>query len=282
MRRSFLVKTIFCISLLFLFMFMVAPVTWLFITTISPERELSTPHLFPTKPSFENYARLLLSKGGKETAIYMSAVKSSVIVSFSTTILALCIGLPAAYAFARLKFSGNAKLLTALSMCMMIPGISLLIPIYNLFFNVLGLYDSYASIIFAHTTFTLPFSILIMRGYFASIPRDLEEAARVDGCTRVSSLIRIILPLSLPGITATSIFIFLASWDEFLFVLTLTYTNDALSTLPVMLANFIGRYTSEWGLICTGGFVASIIPVLLALVLQRYIIRGLTAGALKG
>ena len=162
----------------------------------------------------------------------------------------------------------------------MLPPIALILPLYQIM-GALGLRDTPIALIVVYSSFVTPFVIWIMRGYIASISPDLDDAARVDGCSRLGALVRVIVPISGPGLVSTALLAFLMAWDEFLYALILTSTN-ASKTLPVALNDFIGRYGLDFGLLATGGVIAALPPVLIAFVFQRYIVAGLTTGGVKG
>ncbi len=162
----------------------------------------------------------------------------------------------------------------------MIPEISLVIPMY-LFATRFGLFNTPLILVITYLSFALPFAIWLMAAFFGTIPVELEDAARIDGCNRFETLWRVILPISSPGLVSTGLFVFLSAWDEFFFALILTSTVSA-KTVPVAIAEFTGRYVVDVGGMMTGGVLAAIPPVLLSLLFQRYIVSGLTAGAVKG
>jgi len=162
----------------------------------------------------------------------------------------------------------------------MLPPIALVIPLY-LGLAALGLLDTKTGLVVTYCSIVTPFCLWTMSNYYLSLPPDLEDAARVDGCSRVGALVRVILPLSRPGVLTTGMFGFLLAWDEFLFSLIFTSTTNA-KTIPVAIAEFTGKYSSDFGLIAAGGVLATLPPLVLALVFQRYIAGGLTSGAVKG
>jgi multiple sugar transport system permease protein len=189
-------------------------------------------------------------------------------------------GTLAGYAFARFNIPQKRTLLLVVLGSQLLPSISLIIPLFRMFKNA-GLLDTLWALILAYTTFSLPFVVWIMAGYFQSVPLELEEAARIDGASRFGAFSRITLPLAAPGLAATAVFTLLNVWDEFFFALIFASTY-ASKTLPVALAEFIGRHSVNWGLLVTGGFIASLPPIVLSLVFYRYIVSGLSAGGLKG
>ena len=265
-------------------LFIYLPVAWLIISSISTRAELlSTPiHWIPQQPTFENYLDILLPvQGTSEVAkTFRITLMNSLIVATSVTVIALVIGSLASYALVRLRFPFRQPLLIGILGTRMIPEISLVIPLY-LFATRIGLFNSPAILIITYLSFALPFAIWLMAAFFDTIPVELEDAARIDGCSRLEILWRIILPISAPGLVSTGLFVFLTAWDEFFFALILTSTIAA-KTVPVAIAEFTGRYVVDVGGMMTGGVLAAIPPVLLSLLFQRYIVSGLTAGAVKG
>jgi multiple sugar transport system permease protein len=162
----------------------------------------------------------------------------------------------------------------------MLPAVSIIIPMYMIM-RVIGILDNVLSLIVSYTTLTLPFSIWILKSYFQTIPRDLEDAARVDRCNWLNMMIRVFLPVAAPGLVAAGIFSFLISWKDFLFALMFT-ASDASKTIPVVVAEFVGPGQTPRTLMATGGVLAVIPPLILALIFQRLIVQGLVAGAVKG
>jgi multiple sugar transport system permease protein len=278
--RIILLSFLVLLALLFVYV----PVAWLVISSVSSRSELlSTPiHWIPQHPTFQNYINILFpSQGTSEVAkTFRITLWNSLMVATSVTIIALVFGSIAAYALIRLRFPFRQTLLIGILGTRMIPEISLVIPIY-LFATRFGLFNSPIILIITYLSFALPFAIWLMAAFFESIPVELEDAARIDGCTRLETLWRIILPISTPGLVSTGLFVFLTAWDEFFFALILTSTVSA-KTVPVAIAEFTGRYVVDVGGMMTGGVLAAIPPVLLSLLFQRYIVSGLTAGAVKG
>src|SRR5439155_7534108 len=201
------------------------------------------------------------------------------IVAAATVVVSTTVGIFGAYAFARLRFRGRRPILLLFLSTYMVPPIALVIPLYLLMVQ-LHLLDTRLGLIVVYCSFITPFVLWIMSGYFRSIPRELEDAARVDGSTRLGALFRVVLPLARPGILATALFGFLLAWDEFLYALIFT-SSTAAKTIPVAIAEFTGRFTVDFGMIAAGGVIAAIPPLLIAFMFQRYIVGGLAAGAIK-
>jgi len=272
------------ILVLLVLIFIYLPVAWLVISSVSTRSELlSTPiHWIPQQPTLQNYINILFpAQGTSEVAkTFRITLWNSLLVASSVTMIALIFGSLASYALVRLRFPFQRSMLIGILGTRMIPEISLVIPLY-LFATRFGLFNSPIILIITYLSFALPFAIWLMAAFFDTIPTELEDAARIDGCTRLETLWKIIMPISAPGLVSTGLFVFLTAWDEFFFALILTSTVSA-KTVPVAIAEFTGRYVVDVGGMMTGGMLAAIPPVLLSLIFQRYIVSGLTAGAVKG
>jgi multiple sugar transport system permease protein len=282
--KKFLRTLLRVLLVLLVILFIYLPVAWLIISSISTRSELlSTPiHWIPQQPTFQNYISILApGQGTSEVAkTFRITLWNSLLVASSVTIIALTLGSLASYALIRLRFPFRQSMLIGILGTRMIPEISLVIPLY-LFATRFGLFNSPVILIITYLSFALPFAIWLMAAFFNTIPVELEDAARIDGCNRIETLFRIIMPISAPGLVSTGLFVFLTAWDEFFFALILTSTVSA-KTVPVAIAEFTGRYVVDVGGMMTGGVLAAIPPVLLSLIFQRYIVSGLTAGAVKG
>jgi multiple sugar transport system permease protein len=260
-----------------------APFAWLLISSVAAPVDLLARPLkwIPEHISFDRFVQLTVgSQPNDQAQGFRSALLNSSLIASTVTALSMVVGTLAAYAFARLRFPGRGWLILAFMATYMLPPIALILPLYQIM-GALGLRDTPLALILIYSSFVTPFVIWIMRGYIATIPSDLDDAARVDGCSRLGALVRVILPVSTPGLLSTALLAFLLAWDEFLYALILTSTN-ASKTLPVALNDFIGRYGLDFGLLATGGVIAAIPPVLIAFVFQRSIVAGLTAGGVKG
>jgi multiple sugar transport system permease protein len=235
----------------------------------------------PSSISFDRFADLTVGSSPDDTALgFRSAIINSTIIATAVTAVSLVAGTLAAYAFARLRFPGHGWLILAFMATYMLPPIALILPLYQIM-NLLGLRDTPLALIVIYSSFVTPFVIWIMRGYIATIPSELDDAARIDGCSRLGVLWRVIVPVALPGLLSTALLAFLMAWDEFLYALIMTQTN-ASKTLPVAINDFIGRFGVDFGLLAAGGVIAALPPVLIAFVFQRYIVAGLTSGGVKG
>ncbi len=281
-RHGLLRRILFPVGLVFFVVFSLAPFAWMVLSSFMYKAQLLTdPFALPPRLTLDNYVRLFTSANdGIGAANFIRAIVNSLGICAVTTAISLVVGSIGGYAFARLRFPFKNALLLFLLAIQFLPAVTVIIPMYMMG-RAAHLLDTWWILVFAYTSFALPFTLWIMRGYFESIPRSLENAARIDGCSRLGSFVRVVLPLSAPGFAATAIFTFLNAWDEFFFALIFTSTYAA-KTLPVALSEFTGRHSIDFGLLMSGGVVANVVPVLIALSMQRYIVRGLTAGGVKG
>jgi multiple sugar transport system permease protein len=276
MNKKISKMSIFVYLLLALFLiFTLFPFVWSFITSIKPHNELFTLKLryFPHHPTLQNYSDLFAKTD------FLKNMGNSFIIAISTAILSLLVSILAAYAFSRYEFHGKYLMLISFLMINMFPTVLLMIPLYSIMRKIGLLYTPY-SLIIAYSTFTIPFSIWLLTGYFNELPISLEEAAIVDGCTRPQAFIKILMPLTIPGIIATGIYIFITAWNEFVFAVM--FTNQATRTLPVALQSFIGEFDIQWGLLTAGGVITTIPILLMFMFVQKKLVEGLTAGAVKG
>jgi multiple sugar transport system permease protein len=251
------------------------PFLWLLKTSLVPESRIFVRPLeyLPSTVTLENFVMLF------ERMNFLGYFANSFIVAIGSTVVGLIISMSSSYAFARFRFPGRRFFMTLFLIIPMFPTVLILIPIYDIM-RVTGLLNTYASLIVAYSSFTIPFAVWMMTGYFAALPVEMEEAARVDGCSRLGAFVRVLLPTAVPGISATALYIFIVSWNEYTFAAMLAQ-DEAVRTLPVALQFFITEFTVNWGLLAAGGVIVSLPVILLFLVLQRQLIAGLTAGAVK-
>jgi multiple sugar transport system permease protein len=254
-----------------------APFLWMILTSIKspPDLFASTLQILPRNGVvWDAYARIW-SAGG-----FARYFLNSLWVSTAATGLSVALSILAALAFARYPFAGRNALLLLILVTQLFPLVLLVPPTYAIMRD-LRILDTHLSLIVAYVSFALPFSIWMLTGYFRSIPEELEEAARIDGATRFGAHARVTLPLAGPGIAATVIYCFILAWNEVLFATTFISTA-ALRTLPIGLQAFIGQYQTDWNLLMAGAVLTTIPVVVLFVFLQRYLVAGLTAGAVKG
>ena len=264
-------------------LFILLPIAWLVISSISTRAELlSVPiHWIPEHPNLRNYIDILTpgTVASEVARTFKATLRNSLIIATSVTAISLVVGSLAAYALVRINTPFRSGVLIGIMSTRMIPEVSLVIPLYILAAR-LRLLNTPMVLIATYLCFALPFAIWLMAAFFQTIPMELEDAALIDGCSRLKILFQIILPISTPGLVSTAIFVFMTAWDEFFFALIFTSTVAA-KTVPVAIAEFTGRYVVDVTAMMTGGVLAAIPPVLLALIFQRYIVSGLMSGAVK-
>lgn len=252
------------------------PVFWMVSSSLKPSTEMFARNitLLPKVVSWQNYIAVWTQT---PFAVYFW---NSFKVATISTLLALVVSMYAAYAMARINFPGKNLFGIALLVTQMFPGILFVIPLFQII-KALNLFDTHYALIIAYVAYALPFSIWMMRGFFAAIPMELEDAAAVDGATPLGTLHRVILPLSGPGIAAVTMYNFIRSWNEFLFALVFLQSTD-LFTLPLGLASFTEEYSFRWDLLMAGASSVSIPILIVFLVMNRFIVQGLLGGAVKG
>jgi ABC-type glycerol-3-phosphate transport system permease component len=255
---------------------MLFPILWMFVVSLKTEDETYTTPLvwWPKNPTLQNYVTMW------DALDFDRYFLNTAIVAGATTILSIVLAAPAAYAFARYRFTGARPLGTFLLSTQLFPRVILIVP-YFMIMRELGLINSYTSLILIYISFALPFCVWMMRGYLATLPVEIDEASLIDGCGPFGTFLRIALPLCMPGIVATAIFSFLVGWNEFLFALMLT-TEKEMSVVTVGLASLIGEYKTQWNEMMAAAIVGSLPAMILYAALERYLVQGLASGATKG
>ena len=234
------------------------------------------PHTF----TLENFENLMSARGGRGELLFLEHTLNSVIVALATTVVGVVLSCTAAYALSRFRFPGRKMGLTTFLVVQMFPATLLLLPLYVIL-DKLGLLNSITGLVLVYSTTAIPFCVWTLKGYFDTLPRELEEAARIDGASQWMIFRKIILPLARPGIAVTALFSFMTAWNEFIMASTFM-TDESKFTLPVLIQSSVGQFSSDYGLFAAGAVVTSI-PVMVAFyVLQKYLVGGLTAGAVKG
>jgi multiple sugar transport system permease protein len=252
------------------------PLYWMVTTSLKPQGELFTnpPTWFPTHLDFSAYATAVFGN-----AQMMQSIGNSLIISIGATIVTLVISAPAAYAFARLKLAWSGVLLFPFLLAQLLPTINLALPLYTLF-TQFGLINSYAGLILANSVINLPFAVIVLRPFYLGIPKEMEEAAAIDGANRFQAFMRIILPIVRPGLVTVGAFSFVMTWGEFTLGLTLA-TVPNVQPVTVTLNTFIGQYGVQWGPLMAASTIVAVPIVILFIVFQRYITGGLSAGSVK-
>lgn len=256
--------------------FAMGPIVWTVLTSLKTESEIVSRDFsfLPASLSLENYVTLWERSG------YPHLLRNSAIVTGLTVLMSLIFGTIAAYSISRYRFRGRSSLMIFYLVIRMFPFTLLLIPLFIMLRN-LGLFDTHFGLALTYTTFLLPLCVWMLKGFFDGIPPDLEEASRVDGSTRLGALIRIVLPLARQGIAATTVFIAIGAWNEYVWALLLTTSNGA-RTWPVGLQLMVGEFQMPWGVLSASGII-SIIPIIIGFaIVQRALVSGLMAGGVKG
>lgn len=266
-------------------LWLIGPFLWLFISSISEQRDLlARPMpLIPPNPSFANYAKifgLVDFHAQHQSAQILPSLGNSVVVTLIVTALNIVLGSGAGYVYARFRHPVLRITLYAILFTRMLP-VVVLMPALFLIMRQLGLQNTLTGLVLAYCSFTFPFTIWILKSYFETIPRELEESALVDGCSRLQAFVKVILPVSGPGLVAAGAFTFVLCWNEFLVAQVLN-SKQGTTTLPPTVAGMLGQANIDYSVIAASGFLSAIPAVILALVFQRYMVQGLTAGSVKG
>ena len=276
MKKTTILKKLLTtyLPIILILLFAIGPYVWTGISSITLESELYRPdfRFFPENPTIENYVRLFTKLN------FAANMIDSLIIAIATAVVGLLITVPASYSFSRFNFKGKKILLMQFLVINMFPIMLLIIPLF-IMMKVLHLMDSYFALIIAYSTFTIPFSVWMMTSFFNAIPTELDKAAQIDGCTRIGAMIRVVLPVVMPGVLSTGIYIFITAWNEYLYAAILT--NSSVRTIPIALQNMIGEYQIEWGLLTAGGVLSALPVIILFFFIQKQLISGMTAGAVK-
>ncbi len=275
-RRSDRPHPLLWLGVALIVLFCLFPFYWLINVSLKSGADLSSSSLIPPNPTLRNYESIF------NNADFTKALRTSAIVALTTTALAIVFGSFAAYALARLRFKGKFALLAIILSVTTFPAIAIAAPLFKLWTDI-GLYDTILGLVIPYLTFALPLAIYILTSFFREIPKDLSEAALVDGATRFQSFYKVVVPLAAPGMATAAILTFIFAWNEFLLAITLTSSSDA-RTVPAAIAFFTGsvRFEVPLGTISAASVVISIPLILLVLFFQKRIVAGLTAGAVKG
>jgi multiple sugar transport system permease protein len=250
------------------------PYVWMFITSITPPSELATITIFPEHPTLDAFPSLLTKTP------FFQYLLNSIEVAIGTVLLTVACALLAGTALSRYRFRGRSVVLAGVLFMQLFPSILLIVPLY-VELKAIGLIDNKIGLILVDAAFAMAFSTWLIKGFVDQIPKEIEEAAYVDGCSKWQAFRHVILPLSRPGITAAATYAFIYSWNEFLFALTFTFSNDT-RTMPVGLSLFVGENLIRWDFLTAGGVLAAM-PILVAFMYaQRGLIAGLSSGAVKG
>ncbi len=254
----------------------ILPAIWMLSTSIKNVTELyDMPIEFiPDEPTFQNYIGVL------QNSKMLQAFANSAIITVCVVAMTLFVSVLAGYGFARFRFKGHGVMKVGLLFGQMIPGVVIIIPLYSLFTKI-GLLDTHVSLVISDMALTIPMGVIMLSSFFESVPRELEEAAKIDGCTGIGALFRVVLPVAKPGMISVAIYTFINAWEEFLFALNLTNSSKT-RTLPIAISMFSGEFSVDWGSTMAAAAVVALPVLLLFLLCNRYFVKGLSDGAVKG
>jgi ABC-type glycerol-3-phosphate transport system permease component len=276
MKMSWPARIALIVGVVILILVCMFPFLWMALSSIKTLRELYTvpPVWFPEVPTFANYMKVLFNSNIPRYFL------NSTIISLGSTAIALALAIFAAYGFARFRFRGKGAFQAFILIGQLIPTAAIIVPLF-ITLRYFGLVNSYLGLILVYTIITLPLSVWMLTSYFRAIPIELEEAAIIDGVSRLGILFRITLPLSLPGVVAIVVYAFVTTWNEFIFALV--FAQDyRVKTLPIGIAEFSTEFNTDWGAVMAASLIMTLPVAILFLAMQKMFIGGLTAGAVKG
>ncbi|MEZ4339876.1 MAG: ABC transporter permease subunit [Sandaracinaceae bacterium] len=261
--------------------FAIYPILWVVSLALSPGDAPEASILpIPTAPSLRHFEAVVSTTSNEGVWLFGRQLANSLIIAIATSLTAIAIATPAAYALARFDFVGARASTRALLASQMFPGVAAAIPLY-LLLNSLSLLDTRTGLVLVYATSAVPFAIFQLRSAFEGIPKDLEEAAMVDGATRFGAFVRVVLPAARPALAITALFAFMTAWNEFILAATFLSSED-MYTLPIVLQRYMGEYDAQWGAFAAGSIIVSVPVMALFYALQRNLVGGLTSGGVKG
>jgi multiple sugar transport system permease protein len=266
------------VLLLLLMIFVFFPTFWMVSTSFKPNSDAFAvpPKWIPTNFTLKNYQTQINDRAG-----FRNYFRNGVVVSIATALVSMIVSMPAGYSFARLRFRGKRMLLLIILASQMFPAVIIVITLYSLYRQI-HLLDTYYGLVLAFTSFSIPFSVWMLRGFCESVPEEIEEAAFVDGCSRIGLLWRIVIPLIRPGLLAVGLFSFLNAWNNLLFALSLTTRLSMRTIPPGFLLTYVGEFQYRWSDMFAASVLVTLPTVILFIGLQRFLVRGLMTGAVKG
>lgn len=269
------------LAVIVLVMVVLYPVMLVVKKAFEPGRDFAlSPSPIPTTLTLDNFRGLFGARGSHGEYLFVRQALNSVVIALATTVVGVFLSCTAAYALSRFRFPGRKTGLTTFVVVQMFPSTLLIMPLYVVL-DKLGLLNSITGLVLVYSTTAIPFCVWTLKGYFDTLPRELEEAARIDGASPWMIFRRIILPLARPGIAVTALFSFMTAWNEFILASTFM-TSESRYTLPVLIQSSVGEFSSQYGLFAAGAIVTSVPVMAVFYVLQKYLVGGLTAGAVKG
>ncbi len=269
------------LSLIVICAIVIYPVLWVIKMALSSGQGFSlSANPIPTEFTLSNFKDVIFTTDSNGSWLFGRQFLNSVVISAATTLLGITLATTAGYAFSRFEFPGKNFGMKMFLVSQMFPGVVMAIPLYILL-DKLGLLNSMAGLVLVYSTTAIPFCVWMLKGYFDTIPKDLEEAAIMDGASQWTIFIKIVMPLAKPAIVVTALFSFMTAWNEF--ILAATFLGDERAfTLPVTLQHYVGSYSTEWGHFAAGAIIVSLPVMILFFILQKSLIGGLTAGGVKG
>ena len=257
------------------------PVLWVLKMALTPSQAFDpSPSPFPARVTLDNFAVVVGTHDEVGHWLFGRQLANSLLVAGATALVGLTLACTAAYAFSRFRFPGRETALTAFLLTQIFPGVVMMIPLYILL-DAAHLLDSLWGLVLVYSTTSIPFSTWMLKGYVDTLPKELEEAALMDGASRWTLFRRVILPLSRPALAVTALFSFMTAWNEYILAATFT-SHPAHYTLPVVLQRYVGEHGTDWGYFAAGSILTSVVVMALFFVLQRHLVSGLTAGSVKG
>ncbi len=280
MKRDGKDITLWSIAITLVLIFALVPVLWLLSLSLKPPEQVADGRIIPETFSLDSYKSLF--EGGFDDSPFLHPLVNSIVIALITTVIAITLAAFTAYAIARLEFPGKRLILAGALAIAMFPPVSIVGPLFDMW-RSFGIYDTYPGLIIPYLTFSLPLAIYVLTAFFREIPWDLEQAAQVDGATPYQAFTKVIMPLAAPGVFTAAILVFIFCWNDFVFAISLTSSNDS-RTVPAALAFFTGEstFTEPTGSIAAAAILVTIPIIVLVLIFQRRIVSGLTAGAVKG
>ncbi|MEK9702765.1 MAG: carbohydrate ABC transporter permease [Deltaproteobacteria bacterium] len=276
MKKNPKKNTLIMILLGLIVLYSVFPIVWTLITSFKPESDIVTNELqyIPENFTLSNYSAIWTRSG------YPRLIANSLQVTLITMVICMTLGTLAAYSLSRYQFKVRNQILLFYLVIRMFPVVLMIVPLW-IMMRYFGLLNTHLGLAIAYTTFLLPLCVWMMKSFFDAIPPDLEDSARIDGCSRLTALFYVVLPLARGGLMATAIFIGIAAWNEYLFALMFTNSQDS-QTWPVGLALMVGEFQLPWGALSAGGIISIFPVILLFSLVQQTLVKGLTSGAVKG